>query len=119
MTPRALVGCTAIVFPVVYLASDVVEVAPDTDGEGTLCANRYFRDHPEMVLGEHAWTSSQYGPVYTCRARNGVDVEAALSRALAMLSEGLRLPAPELPKADRPKAPRILVGTAAEGATIK
>ncbi len=99
--------------------ADVVEVAPDTDGEGTLCANRYFRDHPEMVLGEHAWTSSQYGPVYTCRAREGVDVEAALGRALAVLSEGVRLPAPDLPKADRPKAARIVVGTAAEGATVK
>ncbi len=99
--------------------ADVVEVAPDTDGEGTLSANRYFRDHPEMVLGEHAWTSSQYGPVYTCRAREGVDVEAALGRALAVLSEGVRLPAPDLPKADRPKAARIVVGTAAEGATVK
>ncbi|MBE7210591.1 MAG: methyltransferase [Gluconacetobacter diazotrophicus] len=99
--------------------ADVVEVAPDTDGEGTLSANRYFRNHPEMVLGDHAWTSSQYGPVYTCRAREGVDVEAALGRALAVLSEGVRLPAPDLSKSDRPKAARIVVGTAAEGATVK
>ena len=35
------------------------------------------------------------------------------------LSEGVRLPAPDLPKADRPKAARIVVGTAAEGATVK
>ncbi len=48
-----------------------------------------------------------------------MDVEAALGRALAVLSEGVRLPAPDLPKADRPKAARIVVGTAAEGATVK
>ena len=98
---------------------EVVEVAPDTDGEGTLRANRYFADHPEMVLGDHAWTTSQYGPVYTCRPRVGVDLADALGRALAVLAEGRRLPAPDLPDAGRPKASRIVVGTAAEGATIK
>lgn len=97
----------------------VVEVAGDTDGEGTLHANRYFAEHPEMVLGEHAWTTSQYGPVYTCRPRPGLDLPDALDRALALLAEGRRLPLPELPGADRPKAPRLVVGTAAEGATIK
>ena len=97
----------------------MVEVAPDTDGERTLCANRDFRDHPEMVLSERAWTSSQYGPVYTCRAREGVDVEAALGRALAVLSEGVRLPAPDLPRVDCTKTPGLIVGTAAEGATVK
>ena len=98
---------------------EVVEVAPDTDGEGALRANRYFADHPEMVLGDHAWTTSQYGPVYTCRPRVGLDLADALSRALAVLAEGRRLPAPELPDASRPKAARIVVGTAAEGATVK
>ena len=97
----------------------VVEVASDTDGEGALHANRYFAEHPEMVLGEHAWTTSQYGPIYTCRPRSGLDLADALGRALALLSEGRRLPTPELPGADRPKAPRVVVGTAAEGATIK
>ena len=36
-------------------------------GEAALPINRYFLDHPEMVLGEHARTTSPYGPVYTCR----------------------------------------------------
>ena len=98
---------------------EVVEVAPDTDGEGALRANRYFADHPEMVLGEHAWTTSQFGPVYTCRPLPGLDLADALGRALAVLAEGRRLPAPDLPDAGRPKAPRIVVGTAAEGATVK
>ena len=31
--------------------------------------DRYYAVFPEMVLGSHVWTSSQYGrPVYTCRA---------------------------------------------------
>ena len=97
----------------------VVEVAADTDGEGTLHANRYFAEHPEMVLGEHAWTTSQYGPVYTCRPRPGLDLPDALGQALSLFAEGRRLPMPELSGADRPKAPRLVVGTAAEGATIK
>ena len=87
----------------------IVEVAPDTDGEGTLHANRYFAEHPEMVLGEHAWTTSQYGPVYTCRPRPGLDLAETLGRALAVLAEGRRLPVPDLPAADRHKTPRIVV----------
>ncbi|MDA8250834.1 MAG: methyltransferase, partial [Rhodospirillales bacterium] len=102
---------------------DLAEVAPDADGEGALQANRYFAEHPEMVLGTHAWTSSQYGPTYTCRPHQGLDLATALGRALAVLAEGVRLPAPELPSRSaqpgRPKAPRIVVGTAAEGATVK
>ena len=33
--------------------------------------NRYFADHPEMVLGEHALKRGVYGPAlaYTCRPR--------------------------------------------------
>ena len=72
-----------------------------------------------MVLGEHAWTTSQYGPVYTCRPRPGLDLPDALGQALSLFAEGRRLPMPELSGADRPKAPRLVVGTAAEGATIK
>jgi N12 class adenine-specific DNA methylase len=98
---------------------NLAEVAPGEDGEGALQANRYFAEHPEMVLGTHAWTSSAYGPAYTCRPRPGLDLETALGRALAMLAEGVRLPAPEVPPSTRPKAPRIVVGTAAEGATVK
>jgi hypothetical protein len=33
--------------------------------------NRYFAEHPEMVLGEHAMRRGIYGPAltYTCRPR--------------------------------------------------
>lgn len=98
---------------------DLAEVAADEDGEGALYANRYFVEHPEMVLGRHAWTSSAYGPTYTCRPYQGLNLEAALGGTLAVLAEGARLPAPELLQSAREKAPRIVVGTAAEGATVK
>ncbi len=99
--------------------ADVVEVLPDEDGEAALAVNRYFAEHPEMVLGEHGRTSSPFGPVYTCRACVGVDVEAALGRALEALSEascacrvtGVRgRPSAQVPHAlwwaPRPRAPR-------------
>ncbi len=97
----------------------VAEVVPAEDGEDALCINRYFLDHPEMVLGEHARTSSAFGPVYTCRPRPGVAIEAALDQALGVLSMAARIPVSESVTAGRPKAPRIVVGTAAEGATVK
>jgi len=42
----------------------LAEVLPAADGEGALHVNRYFAEHPEMVLGAHAWTTSPYGPAY-------------------------------------------------------
>src|SRR5208283_5857710 len=45
----------------------LAEAVPAEDGEVALSINRYFVDHPEMVLGSHARTSSAYGPAYTCR----------------------------------------------------
>jgi N12 class adenine-specific DNA methylase len=94
-------------------------VVPAEDGEDALCVNRYFAEHPEMVLGEHARTSSAFGPTYTCRARDGVDTEAALGRALGLVSSAARIPVSESAPAPRPRAARIAIGTAAEGATTK
>lgn len=98
---------------------DMAEAVPADDGEAALPINRYFLDHPEMVLGEHARTSSPFGPVYTCKARRGVTLGDALDRALGVVSTGARIPVGEAVQAGRPKAARIVVGTAAEGATVK
>ena len=38
----------------------LAEAVPAEHGEGALSINRYFLDHPEMVLGSHARTSSAY-----------------------------------------------------------
>ncbi len=67
---------------------ELAEVLPATDGEGPLHANRYFAEHPEMVLGTHAWTTSSYGPVYTCRAR-GDDLQDALAAAIDRLPRSI------------------------------
>ena len=42
------------------LWDSVAEAVPADDGEDALCVNRYFAEHPEMVLGEHARTSSAF-----------------------------------------------------------
>jgi len=93
----------------------LAEAVPEEDGEAALSINRYFLDHPEMVLGRHARTGSAYGPIYTCQPIDGLDLEPALDRALATLS--VILPTGDVPL--RRVGPRLVVGTAAEGATIK
>ncbi len=96
----------------------LAEVLPATNGEAPLHANRYFAEHPEMVLGRHVWTTSSYGPVYTCRANDG-DLVGCLSAAIDRLPRGIHRPSEES-KPTRPnEAARLKVGTAAQGATIK
>ncbi len=82
--------------------------------------NAHFIDNPSAVLGTHAVTSSQFGPVYTCK-RSGADLDVLLSAALATLPANIyqvdtidRRPAPV-----QPTGPRVQVGTASYGARIK
>ncbi len=97
-----------------------VRDVPDSDeGEGLLSVNGYFLDHPEMALGQHAWTTSAFGPVYTCRAPDGQDLPARLGRALAVATSGTRFPLPEAVTAECRKSPRIIPGTVADGATVR
>jgi adenine-specific DNA methylase len=103
------------------VAWDVLaEAVPAEDGEAALSINRYFVEHPEMVLGEHARTSSAYGPIYTCRP-----VLTTAGALADLLTQALdRLPRdlfkPTAPATGKGPAPATLnVGTAAEGATIK
>ena len=71
-----------------------------------------------MVLGTHRWTTSSYGPVYTCRARNE-DLGTALAAAIDRLPRGVHCRSQES-KPPRPsEATRLKVGTAAQGASIK
>ena len=98
----------------------LAEAVPAEDGEAALAINRYFVDHPEMVLGDHARTSSAYGPVYTCRpvlATAGALADL-LTQALDRLPRDLFKPIAPSPAKDL-AATRLSVGTAAEGATIK
>ncbi|MHB0668466.1 N-6 DNA methylase [Roseomonas mucosa] len=94
------------------------EVVPAEDGEAAIHVNAYFAAHPEMVLGRHGWTSSQFGLTYDC-ARDGRDLEGALAEATAQLPEDIHQ-APHAATAPiRVAKPTLQVGTAAEGATVK
>ncbi|AOW50823.1 hypothetical protein A4R89_15120 (plasmid) [Acetobacter ascendens] len=56
---------------------------PDSDeGNGPLVVNRYFLDHPDQVLGTHVWTTTQFGPGYTCAPRAGTELDLLLPQAL-------------------------------------
>jgi hypothetical protein len=85
-----------------------------------LSINRYFLDHPEMVLGSHARTSSAYGPVYTCQPVLSTvgALEDELTRALDRLPRDLFRPS-GAHSVKEPTTVTLRVGTAAEGATIK
>ena len=45
----------------------------DSPASAGIRVNRYFAEHPEMVLGEHAMRRGIYGPgmTYTCRGHAG------------------------------------------------
>ncbi len=66
---------------------DVVEITPERGaGEKPMLVNRYFAEHPDMVLGAHAWTTSPFGPKYTC-IRDQNDLEPALRAAIDRLPD--------------------------------
>ena len=58
-----------------------------TEDEGAIRINRYFVEHPEMVLGTHALASGPYGEAYTCLPRAGTDLGEALAAAILRLPE--------------------------------
>ncbi len=101
--------------------SDLVEVLPAEDGEAAVAVNCYFAEHPGMVLGLHGRTTSPFGVVYTCHYCPSVSLEADLGTALEHLPQDIHVPAAAPgPTPVRPiAAPRVRVGTAAEGATVK
>lgn len=97
----------------------------DTDEAAVIQVNRYFAEHPEMVLGTHVLKRGIYGPglAYTCRARPGDDLAASLAAALARLPAGI-VPAPAETLGDDAGTDAEgdtlqAAGTAAEGATVK
>ncbi|MBB2687790.1 UNVERIFIED_ORG: N12 class adenine-specific DNA methylase/adenine-specific DNA methylase [Rhizobium etli] len=68
---------------------ELQEVRSATDDEGAIRVNRWFAEHPEFVLGDHALTSGPFGETYTCRARAGEELAAALKAAIALLPDDL------------------------------
>ena len=96
-----------------------MEALPAEDGEPALSINRYFLEHPEMVLGRHARTGSPFGPAYTCLPHAQGDIEELLDGVLHRLPVGIQKPPAEHTATLLPEQPNVEVGTAAEGATIK
>ncbi|MGQ3296510.1 MAG: lactate dehydrogenase, partial [Shinella sp.] len=68
---------------------DIDEIRAATDDEGAIRINRWFGRHPDFVLGTHALTSGPFGETYTCRPRDGEDLEAALATAIELLPADL------------------------------
>ena len=97
-----------------------------------LSVNRYWTEHPEMVLGEHAMGSGQYGHAYTCKPLPDRDLVQMLSAAVELIGQDdgdeAYIPEPVVHKepevVHKPPQPMqppisVRVGRAADGATIK
>ncbi|NVN38834.1 lactate dehydrogenase, partial [Komagataeibacter swingsii] len=69
-------------------------LADSDQGNGPLLVNRYFLDHPEQVLGRHGWTTTQFGPDYTCNATDGFRLDVMLPEALSRIGQDVRFPEP-------------------------
>ncbi|NHN86515.1 lactate dehydrogenase [Acetobacter musti] len=95
------------------------EVPGSNQGNGPLVISRYFLDRPEQVAGRHGWTTTQFGPDYTCEAADGLAPDAVLPEALARIGQDVRFPAPAEQRIVRPAGSDVLVGTAADGALLK
>lgn len=68
---------------------DLAEVRAATAEEGPIQVNRWFADHPDVVLGTHALTSGPFGETYTCLPRAGESMAAALDVVVQRLPEGI------------------------------
>jgi adenine-specific DNA methylase len=66
---------------------ELVEVRPAIGDEGAIRVNRWFTEHPEFVLGDHALSSGPFGETYTCLPRAGEDLKVALTAAITRLPE--------------------------------
>ena len=56
-----------------------------------LTYNRYFHEHPEMVLGEMREIPGRFGNTLTCMPRENHDLKAELSEAVKISKEELNL----------------------------
>ena len=62
---------------------DLADVGLEGEGD-SVRINRWFVDHPEMVLGRHAITSGSFGETYTCQPTDD-DLETILKTAIERL----------------------------------
>lgn len=69
------------------LESDWVHL--DTDENG-IRMNRYFVQHPEMILGDMVMESTRFGPDSACKAREGEDLSDQLANAIQFLQAEIK-----------------------------
>lgn len=61
----------------------------DTDENG-IRMNRYFVQHPEMILGDMVMESTRFWPDSACKAREGVDLSEQLANAIQFLQAEIK-----------------------------
>lgn len=61
----------------------------DTDENG-IRMNRYFVQHPEMILGDMVMESIRFGPDSACKAREGEDLSEQLANAIQFLQAEIK-----------------------------
>ena len=61
----------------------------DTDENG-IRMNRYFVQHPEMVLGDMVMESTRFGMDSVCKAREGADLSEQLAEAIQFLQAEIK-----------------------------
>ncbi|MCD8366099.1 MAG: N-6 DNA methylase, partial [Clostridiales bacterium] len=61
----------------------------DTDENG-IRMNRYFVQHPEMILGDMVMESTRFGPDSACKAREGEDLPEQLANAIQFLQAEIK-----------------------------
>lgn len=61
----------------------------DTDENG-IRMNRYFVQHPEMVLGDMVMESTRFGMESACKAREGADLSEQLAEAIQFLQAEIK-----------------------------
>ena len=88
--------------PVARAMTDTDDEADDSDNpvSSAIQVNRYFAEHPEMVLGEHTLRRGIYGSAqtYSCLPRKGgADLEHVLTEALDRLPDGIVIAPDRLP----------------------
>ena len=52
--------------------------------------NRYFVQHPEMILGDMVMESTRFGPDSACKAREGEDLSDQLANAIQFLQAEIK-----------------------------
>ena len=61
----------------------------DTDENG-IRMNRYFVQHPEMILGDMVMKSTRFGMDSACKAREGADLSEQLAQAIQFLQAEIK-----------------------------